>query len=164
MTHIKEEHPSHKECRYYLKAECVFSSEKCWYLHEDKVSNVNSGFKSGTEFQCFVCKKTFMSKYDLMQHKRNHHPSKIPCTKFQSGTCDRSTEDCNYKHILPTTNEKSNTMTANAWAQPLHQVQQQDFHKVPPTVAPDQATLVVALNLQSQRLQAMEERMFPKLM
>ena len=163
MSHRKEEHPSHKKCRYYLKGECAFSSEDCWYLHEDKVSNANSSPNNVTEFQCFVCKNTFMSKYDLMQHKRKHHPSKIPCTKFQNGTCDRSAEDCNYKHILTTTNETSNKITANSWAPPLHKVQQQDFQRLPPTEAPDQATLVRALHLLNQRLQSLEERMFPKL-
>ena len=40
MTHRKEEHPFHKKCRYYLKGECAYSSDECWYLHEDKVSTV----------------------------------------------------------------------------------------------------------------------------
>ena len=131
MSHRKEEHPSHKKCRYYSKGECAFSSEDCWYLHEDKVSNAESSLNTVTEFQCFVCNNTFMSKYDLMQHKRKHHPSKIPCTKFQNGTCDRSAEDCNYKHILITTKETSNNITANPWAPPLHKVLQKDFSQNP---------------------------------
>ena len=35
MTHRKEEHPSHKKCRYFIKGECNFSAEDCWYLHEE---------------------------------------------------------------------------------------------------------------------------------
>ena len=29
MEHRKEEHPSHKTCRYFIKGECLFSSEEC---------------------------------------------------------------------------------------------------------------------------------------
>ena len=29
MNHRKEEHPSHKKCRYYLKGECNFSASEC---------------------------------------------------------------------------------------------------------------------------------------
>ena len=29
MTHRKEDHPSHKKCRYFLKGECKFSGEDC---------------------------------------------------------------------------------------------------------------------------------------
>ena len=36
MEHRKEENPSHKTCRYYIKGECFFSPQECWYLHEDK--------------------------------------------------------------------------------------------------------------------------------
>ena len=35
MEHRKEEHPSFKKCRYITKGECMFSSNECWYLHED---------------------------------------------------------------------------------------------------------------------------------
>ena len=33
MNHRKQDHPSHKRCRYYLKGECKFSSDDCWYIH-----------------------------------------------------------------------------------------------------------------------------------
>ena len=163
MKHRKEEHPSHKKCRYYLKGECAFSSEECWYLHEDKVDSDNHVSNTATEFQCFVCNNIFISKYDLMKHKRENHPSKIPCTKFQIGACDRSSENCNYDHKLPTTEIKRTSPIPNAWSQPLHKVQEQDFYQTPPREAPDQVTLVRALNMLNQRLQSMEERMFSKL-
>ena len=33
MNHRKLEHPSRKICRYFLKQECVFDDETCWYVH-----------------------------------------------------------------------------------------------------------------------------------
>ena len=33
MTHKKEEHPSNKTCRYYLKNTCLFSEKECWFKH-----------------------------------------------------------------------------------------------------------------------------------
>ena len=62
-----------------------------------------------------------------MKNKRNNHLSKIPCTKFQMGACDRSSENCNYDHKLTTTEIKCASPLPNAWSQPLHKVQEQDF-------------------------------------
>ena len=79
------------------------------------------------------------------------------------GACDRSSENCNYDHKLTTTEIKCASPLPNAWSQPLHKVQEQDFYQTPPREAPDQVPLVRALNMLNQRLQSMEERMFPKL-
>ena len=51
MNHRREEHPSKKICRYYLKQECLFSSKKCWYKHEEKNSEdeaIKPNVKSAT--------------------------------------------------------------------------------------------------------------------
>ena len=69
MNHRKEEHPSHKVCRYFLKGMCNFNSEECWYLHEDR----SGSEMSHDNFQCPVCKNGFMSKHDLMEHKKKHN-------------------------------------------------------------------------------------------
>ena len=98
MNHRKEEHPFKKKCRYFAKGECNFSSEDCWYVHgEDGKDDTNTN-QVEEDFECFVCKNLFPSKYDLMEHKKKHHLSKIPCIKFQKGICERSAEKCRYVH------------------------------------------------------------------
>ena len=39
MSHRKEVHPSNKTCRYYIKGECNFSADECWYAHKDKTNS-----------------------------------------------------------------------------------------------------------------------------
>ena len=141
MCHRKDEHPSHKRCRYYLKDECNFTAAECWYLHENKADQQNSR-DEGTE-QCFVCQKNFPSKYDVMQHKKNKHPSKTAPSSPKT----------------------------NAWSTPLPNMQKQDFCPPQTSTPPDQALMMAismlsqkmeTINLMSQRLQAMENKMFPR--
>ena len=142
MTHRKEEHPSHKVCRYFLKGACNFNSEECWYLHETRPNSENNLINSETNtnsFQCFVCKNDFMSKFDLMEHKKKHQTRKV-------------------------TTGDSVSPAPSAWTKPLHSAPQQDFPQPPPTAAPDQEALMVTLNMINQRLQMIENRMFPQVM
>ena len=162
MNHRKEEHPSHKKCRYYIKEECVFSSEDCWYLHEDNA--IGHTVQKGIEnIECFVCKKPFSSKHDLLEHKKKNHPSKMICTKFQKGTCDRSAQECRYVHSKTAIKESSTESRSNAWDQPLSSLWQQDFQQTAPAPAPDQGALVKTLIMLNQRLESMEKIMFQKL-
>ena len=130
MEHRKEEHPSHKKCRYFIKGECKFSSHECWYLHEESDNYNESEHK----------------KKD--HHARNNHPSKA-------------------------TKKGNITPTPIVSSQPLSSVWQGDFWQPPPAAAPDQTALMFALNMlnqkldtissMTQRLQTLEEKMFPKL-
>ena len=36
MNHRRLEHPSKKLCRYFLKQECLFDEETCWYAHNSE--------------------------------------------------------------------------------------------------------------------------------
>ena len=131
MNHRKEEHPSHKKCRYYLKGECNFSAQECWYLHEISSLGSEKIHVEKETFNCSVCKNNFTSKNDLMQHKNKYHPINHPPKQ-------------------------------NAWDKPLPHLPKQDFYQPPPTAAPDQGPLMEALNMLNQRLQAIEEKMFPQ--
>ena len=162
MNHRKEEHPSHKKCRYYLKGECKFSSHDCWYIHEDEQTSSNNTGKTSDEL-CYVCKKSFPTKYDMMEHKKKNHPSQIPCKNFEQGDCDRSSDECWNKHVYNTTHAKSISPPSNMWAQHLPSVQQTDFYQPPPAVAPDQGAVLKALEVLNKKLQTLEARMFPRL-
>ena len=160
MEHRKEEQPSHKKCRYYIKGECFFSSEECWYIHDDIISS--SEPEVIHNFEYYVCKNMFSSKYDLLEHKKQNHPSKVPCKNFQKGTCERSAEKCRFSHVTRIPNSTVTTNAPNSWANPLPYVQKQNFHKRPETTAPDQTALLTTLNMLCQRLETLENRMFPK--
>ena len=148
MNHRKEEHPSHKKCRYYVKGECKFSGDECWYVHED------TGLISDSGEKCFECKVSFPSKYYLMEHKKKEHHIK-------------------HKLSSPATKQGNINSTPSEGSVPLSSVWQGDFHQPPPAAAPDQTALMIALNMlsqkmdtinsMSQRLQALENKMFPKL-
>ena len=138
MNHRKEEHPSHKKCRYFIKGECNFSAEDCWYLHEVTQKKVTTPGQAKQNIQCFICKNRFESKYDLVEHKKKHHPT-------------------------PTVNSGKKVPTQNAWAKPLSNMQEKDFCQLPLQEAPDQGALVTAIQILTQRLLAMENRMFPEL-
>ena len=60
MNHRKKAHPSKKKCRYYIKGECNFSSEECWYIHENVVKE-DSSTHQNSDMECYVCKNTFTS-------------------------------------------------------------------------------------------------------
>ena len=141
MCHRKENHPSHKKCRYYLKGECHFSSEECWYIHEDSIKT-NKNIPTSEENICVVCQNTFPTNYDLLEHNRRQHFNKVPSTNTQT---------------------KSTTVNVSAWDQPLSSMSKEDFHQIPPIPAPDQLALLKALEMLNQRLHKIETRMFQQL-
>ena len=103
MEHRKEEHPSNRKCRFYLKGECKFGGEECWYVHEDKVNKNGRPDESESIIQCYICKNKFHSKHDLVAHKKKHH---------------QYSSDIN----------QGSSPTHNAWSKPLPNVQHQYFH------------------------------------
>ena len=163
MNHRKEGHPSKKKCRYFAKGECNFSAEECWYIHGD-TSNVDTDdIDDLNTFECFICKNMFSSKYDLMEQKKKHHPSKNLCLKFQKGTCERRAERCRYVHSRTITTTKATAKEPLVSTKPLPKMWKQDFLPSALIAPPDQGALVQALNFLNQRLAAMEEKIFPKL-
>ena len=113
MNHRKQQHPSHKRCRYYLKGECKFSRDECWYLHEEKGQTQN--IEAKVEEMCFVCKINFANNFDLEKHKQEKHKRITPSKYFE-----KSTEESRNKQF-------TQTPTFNAWAQPLQSMQNEDF-------------------------------------
>ena len=156
MEHRKEEHPSHKKCRYFVKGECFFSAEECWYIHEDTTTETNN-----PQFDCFDCKNRFKTKHELNEHKTKNHKSDVPCRDFQKGECDRSAEKCKFKHLIAI-HTSSKSPSQGAWNKPLSNMQEQNFPQIVPRTPPDQGTLMVALNMISQRLETLEKKMFPQ--
>ena len=159
MSHRKNEHPSHKKCRYFLKGECKFSKDDCWCLHEERATTDNNVVMN---FKCNLCKNLFMSNHDLMEHNKINHPMQVPTLNSSQSHCDRSTDESLNQHSSKTTSTTHTNPTTNAWAKPLSSAQKKDFCQHPPATAPDQGELLNALQLLNKRLQAIETRMFPE--
>lgn len=93
MTHRKKEHPSNKICRYYLKQQCSFEDEICWYRHED-LSKVDE-----RGFDCRECENKFLNRRDLMFHKKEKHVKNVEkCRAFKQGTCKENSVTCWFIH------------------------------------------------------------------
>ena len=97
MNHRKIEHPSNNICRYFLKQECDFDSETCWYLHKEKP--INEEKKSEMKFVCNNCEREFEDRSVLMKHKKVMHPEKVSnCKSFAQGKCNAVSDSCWYIH------------------------------------------------------------------
>ena len=83
MNHRKKEHKSTVAlCRNKLANKCRFDSEKCWWNHE----------KTSNSFECFICNQTFVTKNEMMLHRKTNHAEMVKhCTKdrcnFQEKFC-----------------------------------------------------------------------------
>lgn len=154
MNHRKEDHPSHKQCRYYLKGECMFSRDECWYLHEDTTQTKR--VDTDKSENCFICGTNFNSKYDLTEHKKKNHKNKAPCKEFEKGICEKSAEQCWNEHIPIKSHETITSTRPNSWEIPLSTVQQQDFQHIQSQVPPDQTQLMMVLNMLNQKMETIQ--------
>ena len=142
-----------------MKGTCNFSREECWYLHEE---GTNTETNLDINVICNICRNMFMTKRDLMEHKKINHPLQVPANKSKQGKGVGSTDESLNHQSSKTTTTTHTYPATNAWDQPLSSVQKKDFCQHPPATAPDQEALLNALQVLTQRLQALETRMFPE--
>ena len=152
MNHRKMEHPSNKKCRYYLNEMCRFDAETCWYKHEaESMENVQES--SSIENSCKDCGKTFLSKSDMMKHRKSEHKSKVSrCRDFLQERCNLSENACWYSH-----DEKENEVKDHKSDEQEPDFQNSGFHRVQEKTPPDQMgkimTLINKLSLQVELLE-----------
>ena len=97
MNHRKEEHPSNKICRYFLKKECIWDANACWYKHVNESEEMETETSPG--ISCDKCEKRFVENKDFRMHMKKQHPSLVArCIKFRAGTCDMTSESCWFLH------------------------------------------------------------------
>lgn len=127
MNHRKAEHPSTKQCRYFLLDECKFDKSTCWYSHElNSQSEVKDDLSKNT---CNVCDNNFIRKNDLMKHKKLMHKQKIQkCRKFLQGNCQFGGKTCWFSHEAASKNDKIEELLVN----------DQDFREEKTNIPPDQ--------------------------
>ena len=100
-----------------------------------------------TIIKCYTCKSEFKSKWELMNHRRDAHPTNRKCRYFLKGECVFQ-DDCWYSHETPKltgTKPQANHSPPNQ-PQPgnVWQTQPSDF-QFPPlhTLPPDQTNNIM---------------------
>ena len=98
MKHRKQKHP--KNCRNFPKGTCHYN-EGCYWVHPNAMEVTESLTTESTSqnekpFKCHTCSEQFVSKNQMMKHKKAIHTHNLPCRDFPN--CRRSAEDCWYKH------------------------------------------------------------------
>ena len=95
---------------------------------------------------CYICGNVFKTKDELKKHRKNKHPEIVQiCEKFISKKCDRTDEECWFKHQLESTPSRK---------------QSQVFCEVPSNHPPSEEIKKVleALNNLCLKVETMEKR------
>ena len=101
MDHRKTEHPSTKSCRYFKKNECLFSTEDCWYRHEDSLEKDGGKTREGKflEIYCQNCDEKFVEKKFLKDHMKQKHLEMVAkCWNYKNDKCHLPDNKCWFKH------------------------------------------------------------------
>ena len=98
MAHRKVKHPlTIKICRYFIRGECRFGDDVCWYSHQ--VSRTNDIPQTLTEFKCSFCGEVFKKKSDFMKHRKVNHSDTISeCINDKNGYSRFYNEECWFRH------------------------------------------------------------------
>ena len=147
MNHRKNEHPSIKNCRYFLKDMCSFDAVDCWYKHEKK-SEANSNIEEHS-FDCRECDYKTKSRSELMRHIKTEHKKSVPvCRDYIQGHCDLSESYCWFTHTV-----HNNKATQEEESSPDDSV----FHEAQKKTRPDPIysliEMVQKLTLQVEKLE-----------
>ena len=83
MNYRKIKHPNTVAfCRNKIAGKCNFSSQMCWWNHEE-IEN-----SQVEDIKCYLCKETFESKAKMMYHRKTNHQSVVrKCNKFLQNNC-----------------------------------------------------------------------------
>ena len=98
--HVKNKHEK-KDHEQFNYENCIFQgSSKEEFLKHQKVTHLSqSTHKEDNNFNCHACQKLFISKSDLMQHRKLDHPQIVKtCKYFIKGNCAYKNNICWYKH------------------------------------------------------------------
>ena len=99
MQHRKSQHPSTvNQCSKYLAGKCFNSSEKCWWMHNDNTKEVILD-----KIECFICRKTFQSRREVVVHRKSVHVSFVrQCENFKKQNCRFNNESRWFLHGMKT--------------------------------------------------------------
>ena len=112
--------------------------------------------------KCYLCNETFKTKDDLKKHTKSKHPISVPlCGKFMSSKCERSEQQCWYKHESKESNSQQKSKESNSQkkSKPTAQNEQVFYEATQNAFPPDQAKkMMEALNNLCLKVEKMEKR------
>ena len=151
MNHRKSDHPSTKKCRYFLKNECKFSEDTCWYKHE--LESKIQEKRQLLNFPCNDCEHVFEHRYQLMKHRKIEHIDKVSnCRVFSQGKCKLDENSCWFGHK----EKESEEMEIDEGINEL------GFHKAPEKTPPDQMKTIMdmikKLSVQVEQLERISQK------
>ena len=77
--------------------------ETCFWRHTEQDNSTE-------HIQCYFCAKTFITKSELMKHRKKEHPSIVKeCFKHQEGKCGYQDEFCWFIHSMKEGQNEKNT-------------------------------------------------------
>jgi hypothetical protein len=80
-------------CKNNLVGKCSFTSEMCWWNHDNRQSDTNSSV------DCFLFGAYFKSKFKMMIHRKRMHKSRVKqCNNFLANNCKFESKACWYMH------------------------------------------------------------------
>ena len=94
MKHRKEAHSmTVGTCKKFIAKTCPFTSSACWWRHDNSKDDRSN-------FSCYICEKTFVSRTEMMIHRKKYHIDMVPrCNQFEKGSCKFQSEFCWFKHV-----------------------------------------------------------------
>ena len=105
MQHIKIMHEELvKPCRFFKQGSCMFTEDMCWYSHK---LDVNINKTSRNEFQCKYCENTFLSKSELMKHRKLKHIQHIATCRYKTNNKCKHKDECWYNHEPTETKQRN---------------------------------------------------------
>ena len=104
--HIKSAHPRRNSQTINVIDEHIHCNKPCC---PEKEVQMNLQHKSASKgnFVCRNCKESFENKWQLMNHRRDKHPTNKTCFYDAEDKCSFSANQCWYKHKDNISNEKS---------------------------------------------------------
>ena len=94
MEHRKSEHPNAvARCNKYLSGICIFSSEKCWWMH------TNNTEVQTNRIEFFICCQIFQNRMEVMKHRKTMHRTFVrQCKEYKIQNCRFQDESCWFLH------------------------------------------------------------------
>ena len=104
QRHIMKEHSSSKASsdESFTCNDCLFQTSNEHEIIKHLVTEKHQPSPSNkldisNIFKCHTCKTLFSSKYIMMGHRKNEHPSNKVCRDFVKGNCLREESECSLR-------------------------------------------------------------------
>ena len=81
-NHKRDKHGSDQDCKFYKQGRCSFPDSECWNRHTQNNVVPKQDHEPGS-IKCFICKKMFKTKPQMMLHRKEDHPDRVRQCKNQ---------------------------------------------------------------------------------